>query len=672
MINVNIWFKNFENVIRVLDFQKKAVKDLCGERVIDVLMHFPYDVQLRTCNLDVAINRNDLERQVMFNEIITIEDFAPGPFKTSPIQILATGKSGRVSVLYFHGNKAYLKKKYSIGKTLFVSGKAQVKNGEVNIIHPDIVSTDTSLYKETVEPVYRLTSSLTNLMFTGIVRRLLHLMPDTEEWIPDEVVKKYGWPSFRDALLKIHYPQCVDDVRADSKMVKRIAFDEMLANKMCMLAIKEKLKSVPCSAFPRNNVLADKIQLPFELTHDQKHVLDEIFTDLESGMPMNRLVQGDVGSGKTVVAFLAALSVISSGFQVAFIAPTEALATQHFATISRYAEQIGISIDLIIAKNRRYRKTQIDNLMNNKTQIVIGTHALLEDNIKFAKLGLIIIDEQQRFGVMQRMKLIEKGYVMHALYLSATPIPRTMMLSVFGDLDLSIISSKPAMRKPIQTAIVSAKKLPDIVEKVKNFNSQVYWICPYIEQSESKSITDATTRFAYLKNALGSVGLLHGKMKPVEKDAVLNDFRDNKIKVLVATTVIEVGIDVPNANAIIIENAEQFGLSQLHQLRGRVGRSDQQAYCILMYGYPISAQAIERLQLIKQSNDGFELSEADLKLRGHGDLLGTHQSGFDSFRIFDFRLHSELLEIANNVAIRIPKNEILLGIFNRRDNIKLM
>ena len=670
MESVNFLFKNFDKLIRLSDFHKKLLKKLCGERVIDLLLHFPYDLQFRTCDINKALN-SKFERPIFFNEIIQVIDYDSGTAKTSPFKIICNGTALKeLSILYFNGNKAYLRKKYPLQKQLFISGRIQkASDGSFQIVHPDIISSNLDLYKETVDPVYSLITGLTNSIISSTIRYLLRIMPDTPEWIPADLLQQYSWPSFKQALFNIHFANSLLDISRESNNIKRIAFDELIANKMCMKRIRGKIKSLPSRSFKK---IECDITLPFELTKDQQNVLREIESDLQAACPMNRLLQGDVGSGKTIVAFLAALNVLKAGSQVAFLAPTEALALQHFATLGKYASQLGITYELVISKNRKDRKVQCENIKLGLAQLIVGTHALLEDNIEFNNLELAVIDEQQCFGVLQRMKLLEKGQAINALYLSATPIPRTMMLSIFGDLDVSVISSKPESRKPINTSIISKSKLQNVIERIKMCDTQVYWICPYIEASEEGRVMDVNTRFQYLKSEIGSVGLLHGKMKPTEKDIILNNFRNNKIKILVATTVIEVGIDVPNANIIIIENAELFGLAQLHQLRGRVGRGDEQAYCVLMYGNPISKQAIERLQLMKQFDDGFTLSEADLKLRGHGDLLGTMQSGFHSFKIFDIQRHSDLLEISNQLNIDLQFSDILLEIFNRRNDITLM
>lgn len=665
-------FENFSDYISLNDFYKKALRNLCGPRIIDLLLHFPYDVQIRTCDYE-KIKHNKSERPMMFNDVVDIVGHDFGMQKSSPFKAICKGKYGDVEIIHFNGSKGYLKTKYPIGSTLFVSGKCQLRsNGGMSIIHPDVVSKSLFLYKDSIDPIYQLSGSLTNNVVMSAIRQVLKIVSDIDEWLPPYVLQQYNWMSFKDSIYNIHNPKSVEDIRSESPFIKRIAFDEMLANKMCMLSVKKRLDAMECVPFKRDLELINSVKLPFVLTDEQKNVLNEILADLESTNPMNRLVQGDVGSGKTIVAFLACLSVISAGYQVAFIAPTEALASQHFSTFMKYAHDLGINVDLVIAKNRKYRREQQDGLYNGKTQLVVGTHALLEDNIQFNKLGLVIIDEQQRFGVMQRMKLIEKGNVMNALYLSATPIPRTMMMSIYGDLDVSIISKRPEMMLPVETVVVNKKKLDDVVNRIKSYDSQVYWVCPYIEESESRNVIDINTRYQYLLDSIGSVGILHGKLKPAEKDQVLEDFRENKFKVLVATTVIEVGIDIPNANIIVIENAEMFGLSQLHQLRGRVGRGGDKSFCILIHGYNMTQQAVERLQMMKKSNDGFELSEADLKLRGYGDLFGTAQSGFRSFKIFNFSLHTDMLEAAHRLALHLPKNDMLLEIFSRLDSVKLM
>lgn len=670
MQNVNILFKSFDSFVNVNKFHKTLIKTICGERIIDLLLHFPYDVQFRTCSLEKALAHNNFERQIMFNDIINVIDY---DFSKNVFKIICNGKYGNITIIYFNGNSSYIKRKYKISSRLLVSGKVQKQyDGTLMIIHPDIITSNIDLYTDSCEPVYPLSGKLTNRVMTMAIRQCLTLVPKIKEWIPNEIIEKNGFSSFRQALYNIHYPRSSNDISINSSSVRRLAFDEMLANRMCMKKIRNTLQLTDGVQFYRSIELEKKANIPFELTDDQNKTLSEILQDLSSPIPMNRLVQGDVGSGKTVVAFLASLPVINAGYQVVFIAPTETLASQHFATLGTYAKNIGIDIDIILAKNRKYRAKQINDLKCGKTQLVIGTHALLEDKIEFNKLGLAIIDEQQRFGVMQRLKLIEKGDVMNALYLSATPIPRTLMLSLYGDLDISIISSKPKLRKPINTTVVGKNKLNNVIDRIINYHGQVYWICPYIEKSENKKIMDVQTRFYYLKERIGSVELLHGQMKPEEKESVMNNFRNGVFKVLVSTTVIEVGIDVPNANIIIIENAESFGLSQLHQLRGRVGRGSEQGYCVLVYDTPISKNGVERLQLMKNSNDGFELSEADMQIRGHGDLLGTKQSGFKTFRIFDFKAHLDLFDESNKLINDLEIDDTLLKIFNRIDNIKLM
>lgn len=676
---MNKLFDPFSKYLLLSDYSKKLLIKCCGERIIDLLMHFPSSILERTDNLEKCLRANLCKDEIdgrlpFFNAVITVCDYEIPSKKAKPFKIVCSSDYGDFYISYFSWYLKTIKKLYPIGEQVSVSGRVSKYKNSLQMVHPDKVGKfDVAKYWNGVEPIYPAIANLSSEFISMQIRKLLKFVDDIDEWIPDEILEENGWNSFTESIYKIHHPKSYDDVSTFSKPRERIAFDEILANQIGLMNIRKKVELTKGSAFVKNEEILNSMNLPFDLTDDQNKVLKDIYTDLANETPMNRLVQGDVGSGKTVVAFLSMLSVVSGRGQVAFIAPTEVLATQHYEKIKEFAKDLHVNIDLIIAKNRKYRDSQIRCLKAGFTNIVIGTHALLEDDIEFQNLGLVIIDEQQRFGVMQRLKLIEKGKGVNALYLSATPIPRTLVLSIFGDLDVSTIKTKPKSRQPIETAIVSQKRIDDVIARINVFEQQVYWICPLIDESEAKKMSNVSDRFEYLKRHISSVGFLHGKMKSEEKQKVLDDFKDNKFKVLVSTTVIEVGIDVPNANVIVIENAENFGLSQLHQLRGRVGRGKDKAYCILLYGDKISKDGINRLSILKNTDDGFELSEADMRMRGYGNILGTEQSGFNSFKYCDLSQQQNLLEMANSIVSKIRGDkEILLNIYKKNENLVLM
>lgn len=675
----NRLFDYWDKYLSLSDYSKKLISKCCGIRVIDLLLYFPSSILERTDDLQKVLEARDnlgdnKVRLPYLNVVVDIVDYEIPTIKSRPLKILCDSKFGPIGIVYFNWRLGYIKKLLPIGKKMAISGNVQKFGNYLQISHPDKIANPESIkYWNKIEAIYPTIANLSSEFIALQIKKVLTLIDEVKEWIPQNILDQFHWKSFVQSIYDIHNPKCYDDLSEFSKARERIAFDEMLANQICLNNVRNKIKNTHGLIFPKDIEFLEKVHLPFELTEDQIHVLDEIYNDLSSSQPMNRLIQGDVGSGKTIVAFLAALNVVAGGGQVAFIAPTEVLAIQHFEKIKVFAEKLRINIDLVIAKNRKYRESQIKCLEHGLTKIVIGTHALLEDNIKFLNLGLVIIDEQQRFGVMQRLKLIEKGNHVNALYLSATPIPRTLILSIFGDLDVSVIKNKPKYRQQIETVIISKKRIDEVIERIKSYDKQVYWICPLIEESDTKKMANVINRFKLLKEELGSVGLLHGKLKSEEKSKILDDFKNNEFKILVSTTVIEVGIDIPNANIIVIENAENFGLAQLHQLRGRVGRGSEKSFCILLYGFPISKEGIERLNILKNTNDGFALSEADMKMRGYGNILGIEQSGFQSFRFCDITQHQDLLLKARETAQTDLKNvELLLGIYGKKENSVLM
>lgn len=654
-----------EKIVKLSSFSLKLIKRKYGSRIIDILLQAPVSEVYRSSDTKNFSGK--------LSVVVEITDHIVPKYKNSVYKIIGRHKDEIITISYFNYRAPYLRKLFPIGTKVLVSGDAKKNSDGIQIVHPDIVSTPNMLeYYVGLEPVYPLTARLTNHTVKYVINTLIKKIPKLDEWIPEKFLKKYKLMSFSDAIFRIHNPKSSDEIFQMSPAKNRIAIDELLANQIKLKQIRKEYDKAPAMILKSNGTLLNKLQFPFELTEDQKKCLNDIKSDLASQKPMNRLLQGDVGSGKTIVAFISMLITIENGAQAAILAPTEILALQHFHTISELLKSLPINVDLMLGSNRKYRQSQILRLLSGETNILVCTHAVLEDEIEFKNLGLVVIDEQHRFGVMQRMKFIKKCKFPNVLAMSATPIPRTLLLGCYGDLDVSSIQNKPSGRQPINTSVINVSNIDELVNRLEKIDSQIYWVCPIIEESEN--LIDVTTRCDYLKKIFNEneVRILHGKMKPKEKEKIINDFQQNKFKILVSTTVIEVGVDIPNANVIVIEHAEKFGLAQLHQLRGRVGRGTEKSYCILLYHFPISDVGKQRLQLLKNSNDGFYISEEDLKLRGAGDILGKEQSGFDILRFSDFASNYKLIEIANEIVNEIDVNsenaKLLCKIFDRIDN----
>ncbi len=663
---MSVFQQPIRHFIKLSDYTYKLIKKCCnGDRVIDLLFHFPISIIKRSGDI------NNFKPQEKLTVVLKIINHVVPNRKGSPYKIIGQTDNGDlVTIIYFNYRIPYLKKIFLINERYTISGKAECNYDGIKIFHPDVVASPSMLkYYIGVEPIYPLVGNLTNKTILYVINSILKIIPKDFDYLSPEIKEKYQLPNFFDSLVNVHHPKGERDLMDNFIFRKRIALDELLANQIRLRQLRENIFEHILPKFEKRGVLLNKLNLPFELTEDQKKCIKEIEQDLCSGHAMNRLIQGDVGSGKTVVAFISMLIIIENGFQTAFLAPTEILAWQHFETIKKLSKSLNIDIDIMVSSNRKARKKQIQDLQNGITQILIGTHAILEENIEFMNLGLVVIDEQHRFGVMQRISLIKKCKYPNILAMSATPIPRTMVLGCYGDLDVSVIKNKPASRIPVETAVMNISKIDELVTRLKKMNTQIFWVCPVIEESED--LIDVNTRCDYLCKVFSedNVKVLHGKMKAIEKDFIMHEFNHGKFKVLVCTTVIEVGVDIPNANVIVIEHAERFGLAQLHQLRGRVGRGNQKAYCILVYHNHISEIGKQRLQLMKSTNDGFILSEEDLKLRGAGDILGKEQSGFHSLRFSDFSNNYNLLTIAEEISqlIDIHSNSTkdLLNIFNR-------
>ncbi len=661
-------------------------------RIIDLLWHFPSGLVDRVRTPSIAQSR--------MGEIatlaVTVTEHRPGGGRRSraPYRVLVEDDTGALELVYFRADPRYLQRLLPVGEMRLISGRLEGYDGRLQMPHPDHVATrgDNCGLPE-IEPVYPLTAGLSNTSLRKAIRGALARLPDLPEWIDAGFLAKQSWPSLAEAITRLHAPRSEQDLLPSNPARMRLAYDELFANQLALAIIRQRLKKragrpVEAPGDLRKAILA---ALPFSLTGAQTHALREIDADMASPTRMLRLLQGDVGSGKTVVALLAMATAVEAGAQAALMAPTELLARQHLATIAGLAEAAKLRVALLTGRERgKDRAAILAALEDGRIDILIGTHALFQDVVAFHDLGLAVIDEQHRFGVHQRLALQDKGPQAGAelLVMTATPIPRTLLLTSYGDMDVSRLSEKPPGRKPVTTRTLPLERLDDVVDgiaRAMKTGAQVYWVCPLVAGSEVLDLAAAEERFAYLQTRFGDkVGLVHGKLAGKEKDAVMAQFAANEISLLVSTTVIEVGVDVPNASIMIIEHAERFGLAQLHQLRGRVGRGTAAASCVLLYRQPLGDIARERLNVMRSTEDGFVIAEEDLRLRGGGEVLGTRQSGLPAFRIALLPEHHELLAAARDEArarlLRSPtldgeggqRLRLLLYLFERDDAVKLM
>ena len=584
--------------------------------------------------------------------LIKVEKYSFPRIKNLPKKVVCSDDTGIIDCVFFNSYEGYIRKILPIGKEVTISGKIKLYNKRYQIVNPVYISENTELIKKKYNQ-YSLTEGISQKAYDKIISQVLRLLPDLDEWLPKNIHKHFDNLSWQSCVRKLHESEDTNNYLKN--YYRRLAFDEILATLLVSSEkrIKIKKKKTEEKKFKMLISESTKKRLNFNLTKDQKNAINAINEDLKSPRKMFRLLQGDVGSGKTIVALLTALNVIESGFQVAFMAPTEILSNQHF----NFAKKIfppSIKCSIITGKSTYADKKRITNdLSKNKINIVFGTHALFQKKINFNKLGFIIIDEQHKFGVNQRKKLSDKGGVnCDVLLMSATPIPRTLTMTIYGDMDLSIIREKPKNRKEITTYSKPENKINDVINFVKkeiSKGNQVFWVCPLIDDSTKIDHTSTKKRYESLKNIFKKrLKILHGNIDIKEKEEILNDFINKKFDILISTTVIEVGIDFPNADLIIIENANKFGLSQLHQLRGRVGRGNANANCILMFKSNLSQNAVKRINIFKKSNDGFFISEEDMKLRGYGDILGFKQSGLKNFILADPLQNKDLFKLAEN------------------------
>ncbi len=624
--------------------------------VLDILMHMPSGVVDRRRQVGIA--------EAYLNQTVTlklhIDRHQPPPRGKPhvPHRVFAHDETGDISLVYFRAQGGWVEKALPVGEERYVSGKIDFFNGEKQITHPDyVVEPDKFGSLPLVEPVYPLTNGLSSRALGKLVRQAVETIPDLPEWIDADTLRQRQWPAFADAMRSVHLPEDPGQAELWAPARQRLAYDEYLAGQITLQLVRSSMVSERGIArrFTGNATVRVNSLLPFSLTEGQKSALQDILSDLASSERMSRLLQGDVGSGKTVVALMAMVAMTESGAQSALMAPTELLASQHFRTIQPICEAAGIGVALLTGKmGAAERRTIRAGLADGSISIAVGTHALFQSDIEFKDLGLTVVDEQHRFGVHQRLALSEKGQHTDLLVMTATPIPRTLVLTHFGDMAVSVLREKPKGRQPIDTAVLSIGDYARVVARLQARlaeGAQAYWVCPLVEESETLEVMSAEDRFAELSKVFGNeVALVHGRMSAAAKQDVMNRFKANEIKLLVATTVIEVGVDVPNATIMIIEHAERFGLAQLHQLRGRVGRGSQRSACLLLYKDPLSETAKARLETIKSTEDGFVIAERDLELRGQGDLLGTRQSGMPGYRIAVPDVHRHLLEFAHDDA----------------------
>ena len=659
-------------------------------RVIDLLFHLPSGSIDRRARPKLR----DVQPGQVVTVTVKVDQHRPGPSHRSraPYRIYTSDDTGTLTLTYFNARKDYLEKLLPEGATRYVSGTAEFYDGQLQMVHPDRVVDEQSFTAlPLIEPIYSLTEGLAAGNLRRAMEGALAKLPDLPEWQDEAWVSRERFPSFAIALRHLHRPAEPHDVAPESTAWTRLAYDELLAGQLALALVRAHMRKQAGRGSASEGRMRARIlkSLPYALTHSQQKALDDITADLARPQRMLRLLQGDVGSGKTVVALAAAAAVIEAGRQAAFMAPTEILARQHLATIAPLAEAAGVRVAILTGRERGpARKEILDRLTLGDIDLLVGTHALFQEEVAFHDLALAVVDEQHRFGVHQRLALAQKGEAVDVLVLTATPIPRTLVLTYFGDMDVSELREKPPGRQPIDTRAIPLSRIEEVEEAVGRAiasKQRAYWVCPLIEESEKIDLAAAQARFDALRERFGKmVDLMHGRMNGAEKDAAMQRFAAGDTQILVATTVIEVGVDVPQATIIVIEHAERFGLAQLHQLRGRIGRGTEPSTCLLLYKPPLGENAKARLAIMRETEDGFRIAEEDLKLRGEGDVLGTRQSGMPGFRVARIEAHAKLVGPArDDAALLLARDPTLasargqalrhlLYLFERDDAIRLL
>jgi ATP-dependent DNA helicase RecG len=672
-------------------FDKALERPHGGEaRVSDLLFHLPRSGVDRRERPKIMDAPRD---QVVLLEVTVIEHRPPAGRNTrAPYRVVVADETGEVALVFFLANQQWVERSLPLGAKRWVSGKLELWDGHLQMVHPDKVLDEAALAKlPAVEPVYGLTEGLTQRAMQKAAEGALAKVPDLPEWIDAPLVAQRRWPNFRDALTALHRPESPAAFDPQNPARLRLAYDELLASQVALGLMRARAKKLGGRPSVGTGQMSDRIlaALPFSLTSAQIEALAEVRADLASHDRMLRLVQGDVGSGKTLVALLAMATVVEAGRQAAMMAPTEILARQHYERMLPLCEAARMKLALLTGRDKAAeRRKTLAALEAGDIDVVVGTHALFQEAVGFRDLGLAVVDEQHRFGVHQRLALGAKGDAVDILVMTATPIPRTLVLTYFGDMDVSVLREKPAGRQPIDTRALPIERLDEVVAGVGRAiqnGARVYWVCPLVEENEDLDLAAATERADVLRQFFGDrVGLVHGQMKGADKDAAMEAFQRGETSILVATTVIEVGVDVPQATIMVIEHAERFGLAQLHQLRGRVGRGSGRSTCLLLYKAPLGEVSEARITIMRETEDGFRIAEEDLKLRGEGEVLGTRQSGTPGFRLASLDVHGALLPVARDDARMIVERDpelasergkavrTLLYLFERDDAVRLL
>lgn len=651
-------FPLFAELTSLAGVGPKVAQNMAGlsiARPRDVIFTLPYAGIDR--RLVASLKGADLPQTLTVEVLVGAHQ--PPRTRSGAYRIMVEDAESAFQLVFFHARAEYLQKQLPTGARRLVSGKVELFDGLAQMVHPDhILLPHQAEELAHYEPVYPLTAGVTQKTMTKATRAALKLAPNLPEWIDPAQKQRQGWPDWQAAISAAHQPQSASDLRADHPARARLAYDELMAHQLTLALARARIKKAAGRSTCGTGALHQKVlaALPYTPTGAQTRTTAEIAADMAAPAKMNRLLQGDVGAGKTLVAFMALLTAVEAGGQGVLMAPTEILARQHLQGLKPLGASAGVVVDLLTGRDKgRERQTKLAALAAGEIDILVGTHAVFQADVNFCDLRLAVIDEQHRFGVRQRLELGRKGQSADVLVMTATPIPRSLALAHYGDMDISVLDEKPPGRSPVTTALISTERIDEVVDHLRRAigeGRQAYWVCPLVEQSEVLDFTSAEDRFQRLRAVLGEdqVGLVHGQMPAQDKDAAMQRFQSGQTRVLVATTVIEVGVDVPNATIMVIERAEHFGLAQLHQLRGRVGRGAGQSTCLLMYRPPLSESGQRRLSTLRETEDGFRIAETDLAMRGAGDLIGTAQSGLPQFRVADLDSMSGLMATAQSDA----------------------
>ena len=668
------------------------LEKVAGTRILDLLWHMPVDIIDRRSGPDL--------KDILFDQVATLEitvgkhDVVPARSK-KPYRVWCHDDTGSIQLVFFHPRRDYILAQLPEGEKRLISGKVEVYNGQLQMSHPDyMLPLDRKSEIPEVEPVYPLTAGVSGKVMARIINDATSKALELPEWLDKSLLDREKWPSWKTSLDKAHHPENLDDTNHSCIARTRLAYDEILANQLALEIMRRQTKKKKGRIMKSSGRLIDQVlaKLPYQLTGAQQKSVVEIKNDMAEPSAMMRLLQGDVGSGKTVVALLTMLVAIENGAQAAILAPTEILARQHYNSLIDMTEGVDVNIAVLTGRDKgKAREAMLEELAAGKIDILIGTHAIFQKDVIYHDLAMAVIDEQHRFGVEQRMSLSSKGSSgvgIDILAMTATPIPRTLTLTVYGDMDVSRLDEKPPGRTPVDTRVMALSRIDDIVAASKRAikdGARIYWVCPLVEQSELLDLAAAEERYRHLSQIFGAkVGLVHGKLKAKEKEQVMIRFAEGELDILVATTVIEVGVNVPEATVMIIEHAERFGLSQLHQLRGRIGRGADKSTCLLLYGAALGETAKARLKIMRDTEDGFIIAEEDLKLRGAGEVLGTRQSGLPKFRVASLEDHAPLIAMARDDARLILERDadlsgergknlrILLYLFERDEGVKYL